>query len=103
MSGAADRMARLHAGRAAARIRSASNPVPSRGSTPDVVRARSAYLHNVKARYESKYRRAWGGRSQKAAIGAKCVDCCCQQESEVAACTCVECPLWDYRPYKVAK
>ena len=31
------------------------------------------------------------------AIRAKCLDCCCQQASEVRACTVTECPLYPYR------
>ena len=32
-----------------------------------------------------------------AAIRAKCLDCCCGQESEVRKCTAVRCSLWPYR------
>ena len=32
-----------------------------------------------------------------AAIRAKCIDCCCGQTSEVAACTVTACALWPYR------
>lgn len=31
------------------------------------------------------------------AIRAKCLDCCCQQASEVRICTITECPLHPYR------
>jgi hypothetical protein len=31
------------------------------------------------------------------AIRAKCLDCCCYQETEVRKCTAVGCPLWPYR------
>lgn len=30
-------------------------------------------------------------------IRAKCLDCCCDQPSEVARCTVSGCPLWPYR------
>jgi hypothetical protein len=30
-------------------------------------------------------------------IRAKCLDCCCGQQSEVRKCTAVRCPLWPYR------
>lgn len=30
-------------------------------------------------------------------IRAKCLDCCCGQQSEVARCTAYGCPLWPYR------
>ena len=31
------------------------------------------------------------------AIRAKCLDCCCEQRNEVAACPCQDCPLYPYR------
>lgn len=31
------------------------------------------------------------------AIRAKCMDCCCYQRNEVAACPCTNCALWPYR------
>lgn len=31
------------------------------------------------------------------AIRAKCLDCCCGQPKEVRLCTCVNCPLYQYR------
>lgn len=30
-------------------------------------------------------------------IRAKCMDCCCQQQTEVRKCTAVACALWPYR------
>ncbi len=30
-------------------------------------------------------------------IREKCLDCCCQVQSEVAKCTAINCPLWPYR------
>ena len=41
-----------------------------------------------------------GSASLKQAIKAKCLDCCCWQQVEVAKCTAVCCPLWMYRPWK---
>jgi hypothetical protein len=42
-----------------------------------------------------------------AAIRAKCLDCCCGQTSEVAACTVTSCALWPYRfnhnPFRSAR
>ena len=42
-----------------------------------------------------------------AAIRAKCLDCCCGQTSEVAACTITGCALWPYRfnhnPFRSAR
>jgi len=31
------------------------------------------------------------------AIRAKCLDCCCDQMSEVRRCPATDCPLWEYR------
>jgi len=69
----------------------------------EVLRRRSAYERNVQASYVGVYRRAWKGRSLRAAINAKCLDCCCQNRIVVRNCSCVECPLWDYRPYQVSE
>ncbi len=30
-------------------------------------------------------------------IREKCLDCCCEQPSEVRLCTCTDCSLWPYR------
>lgn len=31
------------------------------------------------------------------ALRARCLDCCCHQESEVRKCTAVTCPSWPFR------
>jgi hypothetical protein len=31
------------------------------------------------------------------AIRAKCLDCCCYQQAEIAKCTMINCPLWPFR------
>ena len=31
------------------------------------------------------------------AVRQKCLDCTCQQQTEVRECPIVECPLWEYR------
>lgn len=31
------------------------------------------------------------------AIRAKCLDCCCGQYGEVKSCTCIDCPLYNFR------
>ena len=47
------------------------------------------------------------GRPVLAAIRAKCLDCCCGQTSEVAACTVIGCALWPFRmntnPFRAAR
>ena len=37
------------------------------------------------------------------AIRAKCLDCCCWQNTEVRECTVKKCPLWRYRMGKEIK
>jgi hypothetical protein len=32
-------------------------------------------------------------------IALKCLDCCCSEKTEVAACTVTTCPLYPLRPY----
>lgn len=39
-------------------------------------------------------------KSLKARINAKCFDCCCGERIEITLCNCVDCPLWDIRPYR---
>src|SRR5262245_50952604 len=41
-----------------------------------------------------------GKASPRAAIKAKCLDCCCYDRGEVVACTVVLCPLHSYRPFQ---
>ena len=41
-----------------------------------------------------------GAASPRAAIKAKCLDCCHFDRAEVAGCTVILCPLWAYRPYQ---
>ena len=38
--------------------------------------------------------------SLRAAINAKCFDCCGNQRIEVTLCEMVECPLWNLRPWQ---
>jgi len=47
--------------------------------------------------------RAFSGGSRKAAVTAKCIECCCYQPVEVARCGIEGCPLWRYRPYQSRK
>lgn len=46
------------------------------------------------------FQRAYEGKSKKAIINAKCLDCCCFNREEVANCTVISCPLWKVRPYQ---
>jgi hypothetical protein len=39
----------------------------------------------------------------RALVALKCLDCCCWQKNEVAACPVTTCPLYPLRPYKRAE
>ena len=39
-------------------------------------------------------------KSLRAAINAKCWDCCCGSRTEVTRCLSKDCPLWIQRPWK---
>lgn len=41
-----------------------------------------------------------GTASPRAAIKAKCLDCCCYDRAEVAECTVTRCPIHAYRPFQ---
>lgn len=47
------------------------------------------------------FKKAYEGKSKKAIINAKCLDCCCFQREEVKNCTVASCPIWKVRPYQV--
>ena len=64
---------------------------------------RSETLERVKKYSPSvlgHFRRAYAGKSRKAAVTAKCLECTCIQRIEVKNCPVVQCPLWEFRPYK---
>ncbi|MBC8379674.1 MAG: hypothetical protein H8E62_10915 [Planctomycetes bacterium] len=50
--------------------------------------------------YRAGYDRAMSGRSLRAAINAKCLDCPGWQRTEIRDCPAVTCPLWLVRPYQ---
>jgi hypothetical protein len=50
--------------------------------------------------FKGLFRRAMSGKSKSAALKAKCVECCNFQRVEVENCTCLQCPLHQYRPYQ---
>lgn len=39
-------------------------------------------------------------KSLRAAINAKCWDCCVFNKKEVGLCVCKDCPLWNLRPWQ---
>ncbi len=46
------------------------------------------------------YDKAILGKSLRAAINARCIDCCAWQKAEVHKCPAMSCPLWAVRPYQ---
>ena len=61
----------------------------------DAQRARR--LANVPAKYRDLYRRAYAGKSRKAAIRAHCLECVYWSADEVRRCTDPACPLYEFR------
>jgi hypothetical protein len=47
--------------------------------------------------------RAFSGGSRKAAVAAKCIECCGYQPAEVSRCGVKGCPLWRYTPYRTGR
>ena len=50
--------------------------------------------------YRKVYDKAMTGRSLRAAVNSKCLDCVCWEREEVKKCPSIDCPLYSYRPYK---
>lgn len=53
----------------------------------------------IREKYNGTVAKAAKG-SLKAVIKLKCLDCCAWQQKEVSLCTVIDCPNWNYRPYK---
>ncbi len=70
-----------------------------RGSPPPLVGGpeRQERLIDVPAKYRDGYRKAWAGKSRKAAIRAFCLECTGWSEAEVRLCTATACPLYEFR------
>lgn len=65
---------------------------------------RSDYLRTVPTSARGIISRAFAGTtSPRAAIKAKCLDCCHFDRDEVEHCTVILCPLHPYRPYQKAR
>jgi len=60
------------------------------------------WYKNIPNLFHGSFKKRWlialQRKSMKAAIHAKCLDCCCWQNTEVRECTIVTCPLYLYRP-----
>ena len=53
--------------------------------------------------YRAAFRKAMKGKSLRAAINAKCQDCCNWQREEIKNCAIETCSLWYFRPYSGSK
>jgi len=72
-------------------------------STMDQVKIdhrRLKWAKHMPESHRRTYVKAICHKSGAAAIKAKCLDCCNWQRIEVQNCTCIECPLYEYRPYQ---
>jgi len=58
------------------------------------------FIAGLPESYRGITRKAFQGKSLRAATKAKCLDCVCWQRVEITACPCSTCPLWPYRPYQ---
>jgi len=65
---------------------------------------REKYCEHIPDFFHGSYRRlydkAMGGKSLRAAVDSKCLDCMCWQQAEVRDCPVATCTLWPYRPYR---
>ena len=74
-----------------------SAPGEANSAPADVGAARRERLAQIPARQRPIFRRAWRGRSRKAAMRAFCLECMGYQSAEVNRCTAPACPLYPYR------
>jgi hypothetical protein len=65
--------------------------------------ARLADVQRDAPRYLSTLRRAYAGRSLRAAVNAFCIECNGFDAAAVRECTAPACPLWSYRPGRARK
>lgn len=75
---------------------------PFRGhDAVEIARKREARLGAVKRdapRYLATFKRAYAGKSLRAAVNAFCCECNGYDAAAVKECTAPACPLWPYRP-----
>ena len=48
-----------------------------------------------------RFKRAYVGKSMRAAINANCLDCMGYEQRGIRSCRIFDCPFWDYRPYRI--
>jgi len=74
---------------------------PSAGTSEEGIREidaqRARRLADVPPKYRGLSRRAYAGRSRKAAIRAFCLECVYWSGDEVRRCTAPACPLYEFR------
>lgn len=63
-------------------------------------RKRAERLASAPTRYRSLYRRAWAGKSLRAAVDCFCCECLGFSPAEIRRCTAPACPLYEVRPYQ---
>ena len=66
-------------------------------SPADLEAARAKKLADIPVRQRPIFRRAWTGKSRKAAMRAFCLECMGYESAEVNRCTAPTCPLFEYR------
>lgn len=72
-----------------------------RPDATEIDRKRAIRLQDVSQyapRHVAVFRRAYEGRSRRAAVHALCVECMGYDAREVPRCSAPDCPLWPYRP-----
>ena len=74
--------------------RSSGGPEDARA---EIGAQRAKRLSDCPPKYRNLYRKAWRGKSRKAAIRAFCLECVCWSEQEVRLCTAPACPLFEFR------
>jgi len=64
---------------------------------------RKDWRNNIPNLFHGSYRRlydkAMTGKSLRATVDSKCLDCSCWQQAEIKKCAVFTCPLFEYRPY----
>lgn len=84
----------------------ATNPIPTaatahQGEFPDAKRARMLQLVSQDRRKALPvFQAAYKGKSLRAAVDGKCLECCWLQIIAIRECNATECPLWVVRPYQ---
>jgi hypothetical protein len=65
-----------------------------------IERRRAERLASVPARYRKLHRRAWAGKSLRAAVSCFCLECIGYLPDEVRRCSAFACPLFSVRPHQ---